>query len=146
MFPFFKKAQIVIPRAIYEEILSHAREEYPRRCCGILIGNPGKVVFESHRAVNLEKEGDSDKYIIDPMELKLITRMARIQSLDIIGFYHSHPDQRDYPSQFDMETAQAGLSYLIISIARGKEVSTKSWTISKEGGPLKEEEIKIREQ
>lgn len=146
MFSFFKKAPIVIPKPIYEEMVSHARDEYPRRCCGILIGNPGKIVFEAHRAANLNKEGDNDKYLIDPTEIKLITRTARIQSLDIIGFYHSHPDQPDTPSPFDMETAQPGLSYVIISIAKGAEASVKSWSTSRERESLKEEGIKIREQ
>lgn len=146
MFSFFKRAPIVIPRYIYEEMIAHTKDEYPRECCGVLVGNPiGKIVFESHRVANKNKEGDIDRYIIDPKEIKLLGRSAKMQGLEIIGFYHSHPDQSDHPSQYDREMGEPGYSHVIISINKGTDISIKSWSFSDEKDPFKEEGIKIRE-
>lgn len=145
MFFFSKKGEIKFPKGIYDEILNHAKDEYPNECCGVLVGNPdGKIVFESHRVRNVNTERAKDRYIIDPREINLIDRGARAQSLDIIGFYHSHPDHPDKPSQFDRDMGQPEYSYVIISINNGKDISVKSWSFLKENEPFKEETIKVK--
>lgn len=146
MFFFSKRAPVIIPRYIYEEMIAHAKDEYPRECCGVLVGNPmGKIVFEAHRAANMNRGETNDRYVIDPKETNLIKRSAMTQSLDIIGFYHSHPDHPDNPSQYDRETGQSGYSYVIISINKGTDISVKSWSFSNENEPFKEEGVKIRD-
>ncbi|MBI5809913.1 MAG: M67 family metallopeptidase [Deltaproteobacteria bacterium] len=145
MFFFNKKGEIKIPKNIYDEMLAHAKDEYPNECCGVLVGNPdGKIVFESHRVRNINTERTVDRYDIDPREVNLIDRGARSQSLDIIGFYHSHPDHPDRPSQYDRDMGQPEYSYVIISINKGVDISVKSWSFQKENEPFKEEILKVK--
>lgn len=141
------KSVINIPKHIYEEIINHSKDSYPHECCGVLLGGmlKGKKVFESHRAKNANTERANDRYIIDPKELHLIDRMARNQGMDIIGFYHSHPDHPDKPSPTDREWGQAGYSYIIVSVNKGTEVSARSWIFEEENEPFKEEKIKVVE-
>ncbi|MBE7413963.1 MAG: M67 family metallopeptidase [Deltaproteobacteria bacterium] len=103
-------------------------------------------IFESQRANNVNTERAHDRYIIDPKELNLIDKIARSQGMDVMGFYHSHPDHPDKPSETDREWGQPGYSYFIISVKGGKDVSVRSWMIEDEKGPFKEESIKINEK
>ena len=112
----FGKTSVHISRSVYEEILRHAKEAYPNECCGVLVGaNYGgeRKIFESHRANNINTDRAHDRYIIDPKEFNLIDKMARSCSMDVMGFYHSHPDHPDKPSETDREWGQTGYSYII---------------------------------
>ena len=134
-----------ISKTVYEEILNHAKESYPHECCGVLVGGifQDRKIFESHRATNAHTDRAPDRSLIHAQELNLIDKMARSQGLDVIGFYHSHPDHPDKPSATDREWAQHGYSYFIISVQGGKETSVKSWAIEDETGPFREEKIKL---
>lgn len=141
----FGKSVIHISKSVYEEMLNHAKEAYPNECCGVIVGATyhARKVFESHRASNANTERSHDRYLIDPRELNLIDKIARTQGMDVMGFYHSHPDHPDKPSQTDREWAQPGYSYVIISVKGGKNVSARSWIIEDETGPFIEEKLKI---
>ena len=139
------KSVIQISKSVYDEIINHAKEAYPNECCGVLVGTTyhAPKVFESHRATNANNDRAHDRYIIEANEFNLIDKMARSQSMDIMGFYHSHPDHPDKPSETDRQEGQTGYSYIIISVAGGKDVSARSWGIEDENASFKEEKIKI---
>jgi proteasome lid subunit RPN8/RPN11 len=144
----FGKTAVHISRSVHEEILAHAKEAYPNECCGVLVGaNYGgeRKIFESHRATNVNTDRAHDRYIIDPREFNLIDKMARSQSMDVMGFYHSHPDHPDKPSETDREWGQTGYSYIIIAVKGGKETSMRSWMIEDDTAPFTEEKIKVLE-
>ena len=127
----FGKTSVHISRSVYEEILRHAKEAYPNECCGVLVG------------ANTDRA--HDRYIIDPKEFNLIDKMARSCSMDVMGFYHSHPDHPDKPSETDREWGQTGYSYIIVSVKGGKDTSARSWMIEEDTSPFTEEKIKILE-
>ena len=139
------KMPLFIPKTVYDEIIEHAKDTYPNECCGILVGSglKDKRVFESQRAKNINTERANDRFIIDPIEINVADKTARAQGLDILGFYHSHPDHPDRPSETDREWAQPDYSYVIVSVKNGKDVSVKSWTIETDKDPFKEEKIKV---
>jgi proteasome lid subunit RPN8/RPN11 len=143
---FFRKISISIPQYVYDEIIDHAKGEYPNECCGVLVGtifNKDKKVFSSHRATNVNPDRTKDRYLIDPKEINFIDRQARTETLDIIGFYHSHPDHPDRPSEYDRELGQPGYSYVIVSVKGGSDISAKSWAFEDDGEAFKEEKIKV---
>ena len=63
-------------------------------------------------------------------EVARIQRDARTRGLDIIGFYHSHPDHPAYWSSTDLEQAYwLGCSYVITSVENGKAQRTRSFAL-----------------
>lgn len=143
---FFKNKSVLhIQKPAYDEIIRHAEESYPNECCGILVGSgqKDKRVFSSERANNVNTERAKDRYIIDPNEIYAVDRQCRAQGLDIMGFYHSHPDHPDKPSDFDRERGQLGYSYLIVSVKSGHAASAKCWIFDEDNEPFKEEKLKI---
>ncbi|GMR04997.1 MAG: M67 family metallopeptidase [Thermodesulfobacteriota bacterium] len=142
---FSRKKNLKVTKEAYEVMIEHAKESYPEECCGILIGNTmtERKIFYVQKSININKERASDRYIIDPMEINLADKEARSQSLELMGFYHSHPDHPDRPSEYDRNMGQAGYSYIIISVKGGTDVSVKSWSFNNEDEPFKEEGLKV---
>lgn len=141
----FGKSTIFVPRNVYNEIIDHAKDSYPNECCGFLVGKAmkDKRVWQVERGTNLNTERANDRYVIDPKEFNLVDKIARTQGLDILGFYHSHPDHPDRPSEFDRQEGQPDYSYIIVSVKGGDEVSARSWIFDDEKEPFKEERIKV---
>ncbi|HEX9615485.1 MAG TPA: M67 family metallopeptidase, partial [Bacteroidota bacterium] len=71
---------------------------------------------------------------------------ATTKGLDIVGFYHSHPDHPAQPSQFDLEHAFPGWSYVIVSVSRGTSGDLKSWVMKEDRSGFDEEGIANRKQ
>ena len=85
----------------YQALRAHGEETYPNECCGVLLGkNEGAQTNRVHRIVragNTRTDSAHNRYNIAPIELVRIQREARGLGLDIVGFYHSHPD---HPAQW----------------------------------------------
>src|SRR5260370_26215129 len=123
-----------IDYADYEALRAHGEETYPDECCGVLLGKsePGTVnqVRALVRAGNTRTDAAHKRYNIAPVELIRIQRQAREQGLDIVGFYHSHPDHPAQWSTTDFAEAHwLGCSYVITSVEQGKAKVTNSFLL-----------------
>ena len=68
-----------------------------------------------------------------------VERYAATKELDVIGFYHSHPDHPAEPSEFDLDHAWPNLSYLIISVQQGQPKVSRSWRLKADRSAFDEE-------
>lgn len=118
--------------ALYEALRAHGEETYPHECCGILLGHAGETneAVESMRAGNTRTDAAHNRYHIAPQELIKAQREGRRQGLDIIGFYHSHPDHPAQWSSTDFAEAHwFGCSYVITAVAQGKAEVTNAFLL-----------------
>jgi proteasome lid subunit RPN8/RPN11 len=122
---------IIIPRLLINQMGQHAIADYPNECCGILVGTIAaeKRVQNCYKTANKNQGRAHDRYQISAMELYQIDRRARENNLNLIGFYHSHPDSPPYPSVYDTQTAWPVYSYLIIAVDKTKTATVKSWVL-----------------
>jgi len=121
--------------AEYEALRAHGEETYPHECCGVLLGKNeagvGNHVQQIVRAGNTRTDSAHNRYNIAPQELVKIQRQARGLGLDIVGFYHSHPDHPAQWSQTDIAEAHwLGCSYIITSVEKGNAVLTNSFLLT----------------
>ncbi|MGH9531057.1 MAG: Mov34/MPN/PAD-1 family protein [Terriglobales bacterium] len=111
----------------------HGEETYPHECCGILLGRmegETRTVEAVIRAGNTRTDSPHNRYHIDPKELVGAQRRAREQGLDIVGFYHSHPDHPAHWSATDLAEAHwYGCSYVITSVEKGRAKVTNSFAL-----------------
>jgi proteasome lid subunit RPN8/RPN11 len=56
---------------------------------------------------------------MDPADIQAADRSARALGLDVVGFWHSHPDHPARPSQFDADRSWADYAYLIVNTVAG---------------------------
>jgi proteasome lid subunit RPN8/RPN11 len=119
----------------YEALRAHGQETYPHECCGVLLGKnisgEGNHVQQIVRAGNTRTDSAHNRYNIAPQELVKIQRQARGLGLDIVGFYHSHPDHPAQWSPTDIAEAHwLGCSYIITSVEKGAAVLTNSFLLT----------------
>ena len=143
--------------ADYEALRTHGEETYPNECCGVLLGKniPGEGndtaavnhVQQIVRAGNTRTDSAHNRYNIAPQELVKIQRQARGLGLDIVGFYHSHPDHPAQWSKTDFAEAHwLGCSYIITSVEQGKAALTNSFLLrgtTEEDKTFEDEPIQI---
>ena len=98
--------------------IDHAREAAPEECCGFLLGRRGEIV-EIVRARNIAAD-PATRFLIDPADHFEAIRTARARSLEIVGFYHSHPRSAPEPSPRDLaEFDYPDHLYVIVSVRTG---------------------------
>ena len=68
---------------------------------------------------------------------------ARAAGLDVVGFFHSHPDHPARPSAFDLENAWPFYSYLIVSVERGRAADSRSWRLAEDRSAFEPETLEI---
>lgn len=133
-----------LPAAHRSEISAHGEATYPLECCGFLLGSEidgVKVVAETLPAMNARDDSPQNRYLIVPDEFRRAEQLAASKELDIIGFYHSHPDVAARPSQFDRDHAWPWYSYVIVSVVKGRAVEMFSWQVLDPDEPFAEEPI-----
>ena len=119
---------------VYDAIRRHGEETYPHECCGVLLGRSEDGVNEVEEAVragNTRTDSAHNRYQIAPQELVKIQRLGRERGLDIVGFYHSHPDHPAQWSTTDFAEAHwLGCSYVITAVEKGAARQTNSFLLT----------------
>lgn len=128
---------LTIRQAELDSLRRHGEETYPHECCGVMLGRmegEERVVEAVWRAGNTRVDSPHNRYNIDPRELVRIQRESRERGLDIVGFYHSHPDHPARWSQTDLAEAHwIGCSYVITSVEEGRATVTNSFALEGTG-------------
>lgn len=142
-----------ISKSTWAALRQHGEETYPHECCGALlgaIGDDGTITVTSiARCGNTRTDSPQNRYTIDPRELMEIQRDALKVGVDIVGFYHSHPDHPARWSPTDLAEAHwTGCSYVITSVDHGRANITNSFRLvgAEEQRHFEDEEIVVSEQ
>lgn len=132
-----------------QKLQAHAESTYPEECCGLLLGKINgeiKTLIDVLPTENSWDEQTADQFVeisglpwrsksrsssfsIAPRVILKAQKDARDRQLDLIGIYHSHPDNQAIPSEFDRAIAWQRYSYIIISVQQGKACELKSWRL-----------------
>jgi proteasome lid subunit RPN8/RPN11 len=105
---------------------------YPEECCGALLGDASaadRAVVSILPIVNERSNERQTRYLIGPEEYREADTRAREEGLDIIGFYHSHPDHPAVPSTFDRDHAWPWYIYVIVPVKQGEAGRPRAWRL-----------------
>lgn len=134
----------LLPRHV-QAVKRHAAEAYPEECCGFLLGaedgDGGVLVERVLPARNEHPEDPRHRFLIAPETVLAARREARGLGLEIVGYYHSHPDRPAEPSEHDLADAWPNASYLIVPVADGVAGEVRSWRLRGDGGGFEEEGV-----
>ena len=128
------------------QIRQHGERDYPFECCGLMLGrfevDGRKIGLEIYPISNArEEEAKRNRFLIRPEELMRGEKYAREKGLDVVGFYHSHPDDRAVPSQYDLEHAWPTYSYIVVAVEQARASDLRSWEMMPDRSRFNEEEI-----
>jgi proteasome lid subunit RPN8/RPN11 len=126
------------------EIGEHGAAAYPHECCGALLGSAGpeKTVVRLLRIDNARERAHArNRFLVTDDDYRRAERAADAAGLDLLGFYHSHPDHPARPSRYDLDQALPYFSYVIVAIERGEPGPMTSWVLAEDRSRFEEERI-----
>jgi proteasome lid subunit RPN8/RPN11 len=143
-----------------EAVRQHSARDYPSECCGVLLGKANGEVKQVTEVVALKnlrhdpsraqellpvddpgRETERNRFLIDPLDQLRVEKDARVRGLDVLGYYHSHPDHPARPSNYDRDHAWPWYSYVIISVERGVAKDLTSWVLAEDRSAFCAEEV-----
>ena len=135
---------IQVSEALLERIRREGERAYPTECCGVLAGHPGetKIVLRQLPVTN-RRTDDPHRYLIGAEDLTRITGELHRAGLEVLGFYHSHPDHPAVPSSFDTEHAWPWYSYVIVRVEQGRAIEVASWQLAADRSAMLPESLDV---
>ena len=123
-----------IREELANQIRAHGVETYPYECCGAILGRDGdgagpREVLALVPLANRRNDSPRNRFEVTADDVKLAEKTAREKKLELIGWYHSHPDAPARPSEFDREHAWPWYSYIIVSVQSGQPRAMNSWRL-----------------
>ncbi len=147
-----------------QAIRAQGAAEYPHECCGLLLGTEeagvkravGVWPVRNEWTTEIGLTGDEtdhslrDRFYIPPKAYLQAERSARSQGLDIVGCYHSHPDDRAHPSERDRVGASGvgggpSFSFLVLAVMDSIPGELRSWLLAEDGTAWQAEVLEIEE-
>jgi proteasome lid subunit RPN8/RPN11 len=139
-----------IPADIQERIEAHGEASYPYEGCGLLLGcvendaNIVAAIFPVDNRWEVEEERRV-RFRIAPEDMMRAEMAAVRRELDVVGIFHSHPDDRPVASPRDLAWATwPGYSYLITEVRKGQSGQSRSWQLRPDRSGFAEEEFKVQ--
>ena len=114
------------------KIRAHGVETYPHECCGAVLGRQSdgaREVLGLMPLANRRDDSPRNRFEVTSDDVRLAEKTARGQQLELIGWYHSHPDAPARPSEYDRDHAWPWYSYIIVSVQSGQPRDMNSWRL-----------------
>lgn len=127
-------------------IRAHGAETYPQECCGALLGrdaDSGREVLDVFPLVNRRDDSPRNRFAVSPEDVRAAEKAGRARGLDLVGWYHSHPDHPALPSDYDRESAWPWYSYVIVSVERREPKQITSWRLADDRTRFTPEEVSV---
>lgn len=110
-----------------------AESAYPYEGCGVLVGTSDEVTqVRPGRNTRGPEDRARDRYVLDPLDILAAEREADAAGLEVVGFWHTHPDHPSRASRYDADHAWAGYLYVIVSVVGGKAEGEQGWVLESE--------------
>jgi proteasome lid subunit RPN8/RPN11 len=131
-----------------QRIRAHGVETYPHECCGALLGRDGEA--EKTREVsnllplaNRRNDSPRNRFELTPEDVRFAEKTASDAGVELLGWYHSHPDAPARPSEYERDHAWPWYSYIIVSVQKGEPRDMTSWRLKDDRAGYDSEAIEI---
>jgi proteasome lid subunit RPN8/RPN11 len=133
-----------VSETVIEQIRQQGELAYPAECCGVLAGLPGAIkhVLQLIPMQN-RRTDDPHRYLIAPDDLLRTMTELRRSDLEVLGYYHSHPDHPAAPSLFDTEHAWPWYSYVIVQVNQGRALELTVWLLADDRSGMSREALEV---
>jgi proteasome lid subunit RPN8/RPN11 len=113
-------------KAPHPGLTSHAERAYPNECVGALLGR-GETI---HETLELENASPTPgrAFELTAREYLRAEASAAEKGLELLGFYHSHPDAPAEPSARDRELLGKFAVNVIVEVRGGVVTRMTTWS------------------
>ena len=88
--------------------------------CWAATAKTSREIIDLLPLANRRDDSPRNRFELTPDDVRLAEKTAREKRLELLGWYHSHPDAPARPSEFDREHAWPWYSYIIVSVQKGE--------------------------
>jgi proteasome lid subunit RPN8/RPN11 len=139
---------LILPDAVLKQIQTHGQSAYPNEGVGLLLGTVTGRDKTAAGILELANSWPADeqfhRYQVGGDDMLKGELEAARRGLDVLGFFHSHPDHPAEPSTTDHAWATwPWYSYVITTIALGKATVTRSWQLREDRSAFDEEALSL---
>jgi proteasome lid subunit RPN8/RPN11 len=127
---------------VADRINRHAAETYPHECCGALLGH-GSSIEDVLALPNTTEEGPRRRFLVRPEDYRAAEGGASARGLELLGFYHSHPDHPARPSEYDLAHAWPTFAYVIVSVVARAPGDVTCWRLREDRSTFDEVPLAI---
>jgi proteasome lid subunit RPN8/RPN11 len=136
---------LLLAKKLEQQIRDHGAKDYPNECCGAMLGKDEdasvREVVALFPLINRRDDSPRNRFSITPQDFRDAERAAAERGLDLLGWYHSHPDHPARPSEFDRDHAWPWYSYIIVSVDGGVPKDLTSWQLEDDRSKFQPEEV-----
>ena len=135
---------IHITTPAWNAMIGHLESAYPEEGCGILLGSAAgddRTAVAASPCGNVHPDDRANRFLIDVVDHIEAQKQARTLGLEIVGFYHSHPDCAAYFSASDKQAASPFASNVVVSMVKGRFEAAASFRLSEDGAGFNQERI-----
>ena len=123
---------IKISRQLIAELITHAMQDDPDECCGLLLGIDGEA-DEIHRMSNVNPK-PVGRYTMQSGELVEAQDKVKKTGREFVAIYHSHTFTQGYPSLTDIsnavEVSSISTTHVIISLVEKTRPVIRAFSIN----------------
>lgn len=137
---------IKISNELLNRIKTHGEKTYNEECCGALFGSSEtneRIIMELLEFENEKEESRQNRFLISPAMYNSAEKSANEKNLELLGFYHSHPDHPAIPSQFDIDHALPWFLYIIVSVEKSIAKNVSTWILKEDRSGFDKQEINV---
>ena len=138
---------LLLAKKLEQQIRDHGAKDYPNECCGAMLGKDEdasvREVVALFPLINRRDDSPRNRFSVTSEDVRDAEKAAREKGIDVVGWYHSHPDHPAKPSQFDQDHAWPWYSYIIVSVANGRPETMTSWRLTDDRSQFTPENLQI---
>jgi proteasome lid subunit RPN8/RPN11 len=120
---------VKISQALIDDMVTHAREDLPNECCGMIGGRDGTATS----VVRVRNAAASPlRYEMDAQGQFDALKAIEGDGEELVGIYHSHTRSAAYPSQTDVNQAMMWPEqvYVIVSLENAEAPDVKAYDLA----------------
>ena len=140
---------ISIAHDALQQIREHGARAYPEECCGVMLGrgeDEGRTILAVFPVDNVQESNRNRRFLVSPEQYVEAEKTATGRGMDLMGFYHSHPDHPAAPSAYDTAHALPWFTYVIVSVREGKPDELTAWTLREDRERFEQNAVEIRKE
>lgn len=132
---------LTMPASVFEAMLAHARAEAPNECVGMLAGREGVVV---RRFPLVNALASPTRFESEPRSMFEAEKARRMEELEFLAVYHSHPTSPATPSKHDIANRYSDAVLMVIISLEKEPATVKAWRVTDAG--VTEEPLRFLDQ
>ncbi|MDE0608820.1 MAG: M67 family metallopeptidase [Anaerolineaceae bacterium] len=136
-----------ITQELQARIFHHLEQTWPNEGGGFLLGEVAQDAATVCECIAVENVFDAaeqyHRYAMTPQDWMRLEDEADQRGLDLLGYYHSHPDSPAIPSDYDREHALPNFVYLITRVQAGAAREMLAWRLRTDRSRFDSEKMEV---